>query len=409
MPADDCPTGANRVREAELDGPLPAFFTLHGSVRGGQHPISGSTIQVYSAGTTGRASSALPLLSHPAHSDGNGNFSLNIACPSSSSQLYITAKEGNPSSSGAVNPAIALMAALGPCGELTTSPSVTVNEVTTVGSVWPLASYMSSASLLGYTPGDASFSAAVTLVQQLIDTLHGTTPGQGIPEGYAVQTAKLDSLADLLDGCVNSFGGKAGDGSPCGRLFSLDAVGEVIPPTDTLQAALLIAQAPDDNVTNIFNLVPGGGAFQPTISPSPADWSLPLVPIPDAPAIDPPSGSYPAGQQVTLTDNVPGAVIHYTTDGTAASSGSAVYTSPLTLANSETVRAIAVDRGSAARHRPPATPSYPLTWSLVRNRQARWLVRPSIPHRRSASSTAMAIASSARRTRSRSESAPEGL
>ena len=326
-------------------GPLPAFFTLHGSVRGGQHPISGSTIQVYSAGTTGRASSALPLLSHPAHSDGNGNFSLNIACPSSSSQLYITAKEGNPSSSGAVNPAIALMAALGPCGELTTSPSVTVNEVTTVGSVWPLASYMSSASLLGYTPGDASFSAAVTLVQQLIDTLHGTTPGQGIPEGYAVQTAKLDSLADLLDGCVNSFGGKAGDGSPCGRLFSLDAVGEVIPPTDTLQAALLIAQAPDDNVTNIFNLVPGGGAFQPTISPSPADWSLPLVPIPDAPAIDPPSGSYPAGQQVTLTDNVPGAVIHYTTDGTAASSGSAVYTSPLTLANSETVRAIAVDRG----------------------------------------------------------------
>jgi Chitobiase/beta-hexosaminidase C-terminal domain len=340
-------------------GPLPAFFALHGSVQGGQHPISGSSIQVYSAGTTGRASSALPLLSQPAHSDANGSFSLHIACPSSTSQLYVTAREGNPGSSpGVVNPAIALMAALGPCGELTSSPSVTVNEVTTVGSVWPLAPYMSSASLLGYSPGDTAFSAAVTLVQQLADTNHGTSPGQGVPEGYAVQTAKLDSLADLLDACVNSSGGTAGDGSPCGRLFSLGAARDATPPTDTLQAALLIAQAPDDNVTNIFNLVPAAGAFQPTISPSPADWSLPLVPIPGAPAIDPPSGNYPAGQQVTLTDNIPGAMIHYTTDGTAASPSSAAYTSPFTLASSETVRAIAVDEGIGS---PESSASYTIT------------------------------------------------
>jgi Chitobiase/beta-hexosaminidase C-terminal domain len=327
-------------------GPLPAFFTVHGSVQGGQHPISGSTIQVYSAGTTGRASSALPLLSQPTHSDSNGNFSLTIACPSGTSQLYITAREGNPGSGpGVVNPAIALMAALGSCDELTTSPSVTVNEVTTVGSIWPLASYMSSATLLGYSPGDRSFSAAVTLVQQLVDASHGTSPGQGVPQGYVVQTAKLDSLADLLDACVNSFGGTAGDGSACGLLFSLGAVHNATPPTDTLQAALLIAQAPDANVTNIFNLVPGGGAYQPTISASPVDWSLPLVQIPGAPVIDPSSGNYPAGQQVTLTDNIPGAVIHYTTDGSAPSSSSAVYTSPIALANSETVRAIAVDEG----------------------------------------------------------------
>ena len=345
-------------------GPLPAFFTVHGSVQGGQHPISGSSIQVYSVGTTGRASPALPLLSQPAHSDGKGSFSVNIACPSSTSQLYIIARKGNPGSSpGVVNPSIALMAALGPCGELPTSPSVTVNEVTTVGSIWPLASYMSSASLVGYGAGDASFSSAVTLIQQLVDTIHGTSPGQDVPEGYAVQTAKLDSLADLLDACVNSSGGTVGDGSPCGHLFSLGAAREATAPTDTFQAALMIAQAPDDNVANIFNLVPGGGAFQPTISPSPADWSLPLVPIPAAPAIDPPSGDYLAGQQVTLTDNVPGAVIHYTTDGTAASASSAVYTSPFPLASSETVRAVAVDEGisgstsSASYTISPAPPS----------------------------------------------------
>jgi hypothetical protein len=327
-------------------GPLPAFFKLQGRVQGGQHPISGSTIQVYSAGTTGRASSALPLLSQPAHSDGNGGFSFKIACPSSTSQLYITAREGNPGSGpGVVNPAIALMAALGPCGELTSSPSVTINEVTTVGSIWPLASYMSSASLLGYGSGDTSFSTAVMLVQQLVDANQGTSPGQGVPEGYVVQTAKLDSLADLLDACVNSSGGTAGDGSACGLLFSLGAARDATPPTDTLQAALLIAQAPDANVTKIFDLVPGGGAYQPTINAAPVDWTLPLVPIPGAPVIDPSSGNYPAGQQVTLTDNIPGAVIRYTTDGSAPSSSSAAYTSAIALANSETVRAIAVEDG----------------------------------------------------------------
>ena len=60
---------------------------------------------------------------------------------------------------GVNNPSIALMTALGPCGQLSSSTSITVNEVTTVGSIWPLAPYMSSISSLGYTPGDTSFSS----------------------------------------------------------------------------------------------------------------------------------------------------------------------------------------------------------------------------------------------------------
>jgi hypothetical protein len=327
-------------------GSMPAFITLHGSVQGGHHPISGSSIQVYAAGTGGSGSAAQPLLSQPAHSASDGGFSFTIACPSTTSQLYLTAEEGNPGfGPGVENPAIGLMAAVGACGELSSSSFITLNEVTTIGSIWPLASYISSASHLGYSPGDASFSTALSLVGQLVNISHGATPGEGVPAGYVVQTAKLDSLADILDACINSYGGSAGDGSPCGLLFSLGTLRDVSPPTDTMMAALLIAQAPSQNVSNIYSLVPQGGAFQPNLSATPADWSLPLLPVPGAPVIDPSSGSYPAGQQVTLTDNTPNAVIHYTTDGSAPSANSAVYNSPFTLTGSETVRAIAVEQG----------------------------------------------------------------
>lgn len=324
----------------------PLFISLRGNVQGGQHPISGSSLQLYAAGSTGDGSPALPLLSQPVHSDSRGGFSFTAACPSSASQLYLTAKDGNPGTTpGVTNTSIALIAALGPCGELSSSTPIIVNEVTTVGSVWPLAPYMSSISDVGSAAGDTSFAAAITTVGQLVDIGHGVSPGKGVPEGWVVQTPKLNSLADILDACVNSNGGSAGDGSACGLLFSLGATRGGALPTDTLSAALEIAQAPKNNTTNIFDLVPQNVSFQPIVSASPADWSLPLLPIPAAPAIDPPSGSYSAGQLVTLTDSLPGSVIHYTTDGSSASASSAVYSAPLTLSTSETVQAVAVAEG----------------------------------------------------------------
>jgi hypothetical protein len=337
------------VMGCEKPGSMPSnplFISLHGSVQGGQHPISGSSLQLYAAGSTGVGSAALPLLSQPARSDSSGGFSFKAMCPSPTSQLYLTAREGNPGSApGVINPSIALMTALGPCGELASSTPIIVNEVTTVGSVWPLAPYMSSLSDLGSTAGDTSFSAAMSTVEQLVDSSHGVSPGTGVPEGWVVQTSKLYSLADILDACVNSDGGSAGDGSACGLLFSLGAARGGGPPTDTLSAALVIAHAPQNNVSNIFNIVPQAVAFQPIVSASPADWSLPLLPIPAAPLIDPPSGSYSAGQLISLTDNIPGAVIHYSADGSSASASSAVYTAPFALSASATVRAIAIAEG----------------------------------------------------------------
>jgi len=337
-------TFLNGCEKPSWSGAMPAVISVNGSVQGGQHTISGSSIQIYSAGTSGNSSPAKALLNEPVRSDKNGVFSFTAVCPSPSAQLYVVAREGNPGpNSGNNNPAIALMALVGTCTDTVSSSTVTVNEVTTIGSIWPLAPYMSSPTLLGSSAGDASFSSAVTLARQLADMAHGVSPGKGVPDGYVVQTAKLDSLADVLNACVNSYGGTAGDGSSCGLLFSLGSLRGSTPPTDTINAALAIAQAPDEDATNVFSLIPQQAAFRPTILSAPPDWRLPLLPVPQAPVIEPSAGTYWAGQQVTLTDAVPDVAIHYTTDGNAPSADSATYTSPFTLSGNETIRAIAIE------------------------------------------------------------------
>ncbi len=125
----------------------PAVTGATGAVYGRQLPVSGAAIQLYAVGTTSDGSAATPLLTQAVTSDTYGGFSLAVqySCPSPAIPVYVTVTGGSPSlSNGTKNPAIALMAALGPCGALNASTFVTVNELTTVASIFALAPYMSS-------------------------------------------------------------------------------------------------------------------------------------------------------------------------------------------------------------------------------------------------------------------------
>ena len=71
---------------------------LRGNVHGGQQPVTGSSVQLYAAGTTGYGSAATALLSSPVVTDASGSFTITggYTCPSPTSQLYIVARGGNP-------------------------------------------------------------------------------------------------------------------------------------------------------------------------------------------------------------------------------------------------------------------------------------------------------------------------
>ncbi len=64
-----------------------------------------------------------------------------------------------------------------------------------------------------------------------------------------------------------------------------------------------------------------------------------------APTFTPAAGIYTSAQTVTITSATDGATIHYTTDGTDPTESSTLYTAPITVSKTTTIKAIAVKGG----------------------------------------------------------------
>lgn len=69
------------------------------------------------------------------------------------------------------------------------------------------------------------------------------------------------------------------------------------------------------------------------------------APAAATPSFSPAPGSYASAQAVALSDATPDAVIYYTVDGSAPTASSSVYSGPITVFASETIRAIATASG----------------------------------------------------------------
>jgi len=78
------------------------------------------------------------------------------------------------------------------------------------------------------------------------------------------------------------------------------------------------------------------------------------------PVISPASGTYRSVQNASITDSAQGAVIYYTIDGTAPSRASSVYSGPIAISKTTTLKAIAGAPGSALSAVATATYTIPL-------------------------------------------------
>ena len=247
--------------------PTPASPALSGKVYGGQQPISGATVQLYSVATTAKGA-ATALISADVTTTASGTFSItgDYSC-TGNPLVYIVATGGN--AGGGANSSISLMAALGACNNLTSSTFIIINEVTTVASVYALAPFMSGYKNVGAASTDATGIAnAFQTVNSLVSTASGSAPGPGLPGNGTAPTTELFTLADILASCVNSTG------SSCTGLFSAATPSGGSAPTDTIGAALNIAAHPGNNVGALFSLAAANPPFEPALSTAPNDWTL---------------------------------------------------------------------------------------------------------------------------------------
>lgn len=272
--------------------PTP-LSTLSGVVTGSgpQNPIGGATVTLYAAGQSGYGKGNTPL--SVATSSAAGTWTMAYACPSDPTvQTYVTATGGSVGSG--TNSAIALMAATGPCGQLSAgTPSfVSINALTTVAAAWAVAQFSDATG--------ANIGASATNVQGLANALdasilnlatsvlyEGGSPGNtGVPAPFLAAIAatcntgtpdsncdgleRLDTLANILAFCTNTSGPSS---AQCSALLANTGASKT-----TLQAAHVIATNPTANVTALYNITPPSGMplFTPTLANQPDDLTLAL-------------------------------------------------------------------------------------------------------------------------------------
>jgi len=248
---------------------------LQGQVLGAGAPIASSTVTLWAA------SAGAPKQLAQAKTGADGRFSLNTpVAPSTDTSLYLVAKGGQASANkgGGDNPAIALIAVLG------SKPptSVTINEFTTVASVWTHAQLLDGTAIQGQP---LQLRIAAGNVPSFVDLATG---GWGdiiqdpLNSSQTPTMANFATLADALAGCVTTVSPDA-----CAKLFAASTGPKGVAPTDTLTAAQSIARDPWYQPERLFTLldqfyaIPSGKTmravpFMPYLQFAPSAWVLPL-------------------------------------------------------------------------------------------------------------------------------------
>src|SRR5262252_5749380 len=252
----------------------PNAADVVGKVQGANSPILGSTVTLYAA------SAGAPAQLARGTTDDRGSFKLSVAKIPGNSVLYVVASGGAPKAAAAkvANNAIALLALLG-----TTPPkTVTVNEFTTVASVWTSAQFLEGDTLKGHELGLRIAAGNVSNFVDLESGGWGEAIQDPLNSGQTPTMANFATLADVLSGCVTHVTGDA-----CTKLFTAATTPKGATPSNTLTAAQSIARYSWYRPERLFALldqfypVPTGKnmrpvPFMPYLNYAPSAWVLPL-------------------------------------------------------------------------------------------------------------------------------------
>ncbi len=254
-------------------GAASATDSIKGQVIGGGVPIARSTVTLWEAGTDAKR------LAQTKTGD-DGRFEVNIKRAQSDTILYLVATGGEPMANkrSGENPAIALMTVLG-----NKPPAkVTINEMTTVASVWTHNQFLDGTTIKGQALG---LKIAAGNVPNFVDLETGGYGGviqDGLNSSQTPTMATFATLSNVLAGCVTRVKADA-----CANLFSAATGHDGKVHTDTLGAAQSTARNMAYKPERVFALldefypVPQGKKmrltpFMPYLDLAPSAWVLPL-------------------------------------------------------------------------------------------------------------------------------------
>src|SRR5215468_157908 len=222
--------------------------TIGGQVVGAGAPIANSTVTLFAA------SAGNPQELAQARTGADGRFSMAVPGKvGEGKSFYLVAQRGRPAASKASgdNSRIALMTVLG----ATPPGRVTINELTTVASVWTHNQFLDGTAIRGHALGLKIAAGNLPSFVDLQTGGWGTAIQDPLNSGQTPTLANFATLADLLAGCVTQVMAEA-----CSKLFAATTPPKGAAPTDTLTAAQSIARYPWYRPERVFALL---GEFYP--------------------------------------------------------------------------------------------------------------------------------------------------
>jgi hypothetical protein len=255
-------------------GPVSAQ-QLEGQVLGANAPISNATVTLWAASDTN------PVELAQTKSDAAGRFKLSsAAAPGSDSNLYVVAIGGEPTANkkSGNNEAIALMAALGSAPPA----NVTINEMTTIASVWTHAQFLDGTVIKGHALGLKIAAGNVPNFVDLETGGYGPVILDPLNSTETPTMANFATFANLLAGCVTQVKTDA-----CKAFFAAATPPGGAVPADTLAAAQAVARNAAYKPERLFDLLDGfypvpegktlrASPFLPYLSYAPSAWVMPL-------------------------------------------------------------------------------------------------------------------------------------
>ena len=248
---------------------------ISGRVLGGGAPIANSTVTLWAA------TAGAPAQLGQAKTGADGQFRLTATtAPATDASLYLVAKGGKAAAdkSATDNPAIALLAVVG--GKA--PAQVTINEFTTIASVWTHNQFIDGTSIKGHALGLRIAAGNVPNFVDLETGGYGVMIQDNLNSTETPTMANFATLANVMAGCTTRVKADA-----CNTLFAAATGREGNAPTDTLTAAISIAHNMAYKPERVFGLldafypVPQGKhlratPFMPYLNFVPSAWVLPL-------------------------------------------------------------------------------------------------------------------------------------
>ena len=247
---------------------------LNGQVLGGGAPIANSTVTLWGA------SAGVPQELAQSRTGADGRFTMTApdTVPAGTS-LYLVAQRGVPTKAGgAENDRIALLAVLG----AKAPANITINEFTTIASVWTHAQFIDGTAIRGQP---LQLRIAAGNVPSFVDLQTGgwgTIIQDPLNSSQTPTMASFATLANALAGCVTRVTADA-----CNRLLGAATTPKGDVPTDTLAAAQSIAKYPWYQPGRVFALLQAfypvsqgktmrAVPYMPYLQWAPSAWVLPL-------------------------------------------------------------------------------------------------------------------------------------